>query len=153
MLIRFAKKFAPLYAEDLVHDVFLRIWGSSALDLPENELRRILFTSVRNACMDYLRRLALETKTVNFRKMQLQMDELAFAEDVENLFIREDMMHVLMRKIDELPETGREIFLKSYIDGMKAADIAEQMNLSVRTVENHLYRSLLTLRRYFSHFC
>ena len=47
------------------------------------------------------------------------------------------MAHV-MAKINELPEKRREIFLLSYMEGLKAAEIAERLNLSTRTVENQL---------------
>ena len=60
-------------------------------------------------------------------------------------------MELLMKKVEELPESGQEIFRLSYLEGMKAAEIAEQLGLSVRTVENQLYRSLLYLRKHCSH--
>lgn len=46
------------------------------------------------------------------------------------------MAHV-MAKINELPEKRREIFLLSYMEGLKAAEIAERLNLSTRTVETN----------------
>ena len=61
--------------------------------------------------------------------------------------MREDLLELLMKKIAELPERSQEIFRMSYIEGLKAAEIAERLNLSVRTVENLLYRSLLHLRK------
>jgi len=147
-LISFARKFTSMYAEDLVHDVFMKLWDSAVFDLPENELSRILFASVRNACIDHIRRLNTETKTINTQKQQLLMDELAFAEDAEELFIRKDLVEKLMQKADELPEKRKEVFLKTYVEGMKTSEIAEQLELSVRTVENHLYRALLFLRKF-----
>ena len=60
-------------------------------------------------------------------------------------------MELLMKKVEELPERGQEIFRLSYLNGMKAAEIADRLGLSVRTVENQLYRSLLYLRKHCSH--
>lgn len=152
MLIRFAEKFVSAgYAEDMVHDVFLKFWDKPAFDLPEKELKRVLFTSVRNICIDYLRRLNLETEIVNTKRIQLQIDELFYAENLENLYLQKDLVGILMKKIDELPEKGREIFKLAYIEGMKASEIAEEMGISVRTVETHLYRSLQYLRKHCSH--
>jgi RNA polymerase sigma-70 factor (ECF subfamily) len=146
-LIRFARTFAPLYAEDMVHDVFLKIWETPVFDLPDGELKRILFASVRNACIDRIRRTQTENRILG-EQLQLQADELAFAENADDLYLRNDLMAFVMKKIEELPEKSREVFLKSYIDGWKASEIAEQMNLSVRTVENHLYRALVYLRKH-----
>ena len=61
--------------------------------------------------------------------------------------MRKDLLDLLMKKVAELPERSQEVFRMSYLEGLKAAEIAERLNLSVRTVENLLYRSLLYLRK------
>ena len=150
-LICFARKFVFLYAEDLVHDVFLKIWGTAIFDLPEKDIKKVLFASVRNACIDHIRRISLETKTANEKKLRLQMEELVFAENMEELFMQKDIMAMVKKKIEELPEKSREIFLKTYLEGLKASEVAEQLNISVRTVENQLYRALIYLRHKCAH--
>ena len=79
--------------------------------------------------------------------IQLKLDELDFFEASDELFMTQDILNILLEKIDELPEKSRIIFRLSYIEGLKASEIAEQMDLSVRTVENQLYRSLQQLRK------
>ena len=61
--------------------------------------------------------------------------------------MRKDLLDLLMKKVAELPERSQQIFRMSYLEGLKAAEIAERLDLSVRTVENQLYRSLLYLRK------
>lgn len=152
MLLRFAEKFvSSFFAEDIVHDVFLKLWDRQVFLLPENELKRILYAAVRNACIDHLRRLNMEQEIMDRRAIQLKLDELDFFEASDELFMRKDLLNFLMSKVDELPERSREIFRLSYVNGLKAAEIAEQLNLSVRTVENQLYRALLHLRKSCSH--
>ena len=129
MLIRFAEKFVSgFFAEDIVHDVFLKLWDKQVFRLPENDLK-------------------IEQEIIDHRALQLKLDELDFFEASDELFMREDLLELLMKKIAELPERSQEIFRMSYIEGLKAAEIAERLNLSVRTVENLLYRSLLHLRK------
>jgi len=148
MLLHFANKFvSSFYSEDIVHDVFIKLWDRQVFLLPKNELKRILYVAVRNACIDHLRRLSLEQDIIDKRAFQLKLDELDFFESSDELFMRKDLMEQLMKKVDELPERCREIFKLSYIQGMKAAEIAKELDLSVRTVENHLYRALLFLRK------
>ena len=107
MLMRFAEKFVSgFFAEDIVHDVFLKLWDKQVFRLPENDLKRVLYVSVRK-----------------------------------------DLLDLLMKKVAELPERSQQIFRMSYLEGLKAAEIAERLDLSVRTVENQLYRSLLYLRK------
>lgn len=148
MLIRFAEKFVSgFFAEDMVHDVFLKLWDKQVFRLPENDLKRILYVSVRNACLDYLRRVNMEQEILDRRALQLKLDELDFFEASDELFMRKDLLDQLMKKVAELPERSQQIFRMSYLEGLKAAEIAERLDLSVRTVENLLYRSLLYLRR------
>ncbi|MCD7930274.1 MAG: RNA polymerase sigma-70 factor [Tannerellaceae bacterium] len=148
MLLRFAEKFvSPFYAEDIVHDVFLKFWDRQVFLLPENELKRVLFVAVRNACFDQLRKFNLEQEYLDKSIIQLKLDELEFYENAEQQFIQKELLALLLQKVDELPERSREIFKLSYLEGLKAAEIADRLDLSVRTVENQLYRALLHLRK------
>ena len=151
-LLRFAEKFvSPFYAEDIVHDVFLKLWDRQVFLLPESELRRVLYVAVRNACIDHLRRLSQEQEYIDRRMLQLRLDELDFFEASDKLFMQKDLLDLLLKKVEELPERSREIFKLSYLEGLKTAEIAERLNLSTRTVENQLYRALLFLRKSSSH--
>lgn len=152
MLLRFAGKFVSgFFAEDIVHDVFLKLWDRQVFLLPDEDLKRILYVAVRNACIDHLRRSNMEQEILDRRAIQLKLDELDYFESSDELFMRQDLMLLLMRKVEELPERNREIFRLSYLKGLKAAEIAKQLDISVRTVENQLYRSLLYLRKHCSH--
>ena len=152
MLLRFAGKFVSgFFAEDIVHDVFLKLWDKQVFLLPDDDLKRILFVAVRNACIDHLRRSNMEQEILDHRAVQLKLEELDYFESSDELFMRKDLLELLMKKVAELPERSQEIFRLSYLKGMKAAEIAEQLGLSVRTVENQLYRSLLYLRKHCSH--
>lgn len=152
MLHRFASKFVSgFFAEDIVHDVFLKLWDRQVFLLPDDDLKRILYVAVRNACIDHLRRSNMEQEILDRRAVQLKLDELDYFESSDELFMREDLMLLLMKKVEELPERNREIFRLSYQKGLKAAEIAKQLDISVRTVENQLYRSLLYLRKHCSH--
>ena len=154
MLLRFAGKFVSgFFAEDIVHDVFLKLWDKQVFLLPDDDLKRILFVAVRNACIDHLRRSNMEQEILDHRAVQLKLEELDYFESSDELFMRKDLLELLMKKVAELPERSQEIFRLSYLKGMKAAEIAEQLGLSVRTVENQLYRSLLYLRKHCSHLC
>ena len=133
------------------NDVFLKLWDKQVFLLPDDDLKRILFVAVRNACIDHLRRSNMEQEILDHRAVQLKLEELDYFESSDELFMRKDLLELLMKKVAELPERSQEIFRLSYLKGMKAAEIAEQLGLSVRTVENQLYRSLLYLRKHSAH--
>jgi len=147
-MLRFAEKFVShFYVEDIVHDVFLRLWDRQVFLLPDNELRRVLYVAIKNACIDQLRKLSQEQEYIDKRVLQLKLDELDYFEASDELFMQKDLLRILMQQVEELPERSREIFKLSYLEGLKAAEIAERLNLSTRTVENQLYRALVFLRK------
>ena len=153
MLLRFAEKFvSKFYAEDIVHDVFLKLWDRQVFLLPENDIKRILYVAVRNACIDQLRKVNMEQEYIDKRAVQLKLDELDFYESSDELFMKKDLLQLLLQKIELLPERSREIFKMSYLEGLKAAEIAERLNISTRTVENQLYRALIFLKKSASHY-
>lgn len=153
MLLRFAAKFVSSYhAEDIVHDVFLKLWDKQLFKLAEVDLKRILYTATRNACIDYLRRLSLEQELIDKRALQLKLDELDYFEASDEVFMRNDLLAVLIGKIEELPPRTQEVFKLFYLEELKTAEIAEKLAISVRTVENLLYRALQYLRKNCSPF-
>ena len=62
--------------------------------------------------------------------------------DMEN----EDLRKRINQAIGELPDKCREIFVLSYLKDMKNSEIAQMLNVSVRTVEAHIYKALKNLR-------
>jgi len=148
MLLRFAEKYVSLpTAEDLVHDTFLKLWDKQLLVLPENDLKNLLYATVRNACIDHLRKQKFENETLDSRSVQLKLEELAFFKDAEVVFMRKDLIEYIMEKVAKLTERQQQIFKMAYIEGMKSAEIAVELHLSPRTVENQLYRIVLNLRQ------
>lgn len=124
MLLRFAGKFVSgFFAEDIVHDVFLKLWDKQVFLLPDDDLKRILYVAVRNACIDHLRRLNMEQEILDHRALQLKLEELDYFESSDELFMRKDLLELLMKKVEELPGRSQEIFRLSYLNGMKAAEI------------------------------
>ena len=61
------------FAEDIVHDVFLKLWDKQVFRLPENDLKRVLYVSVRNACLDCLRRMNMEQEIIDHRALQVKI--------------------------------------------------------------------------------
>ena len=160
------KRFAREYvlsdedAENIVQDVFLDFWEKKELlPLPINILA-YLFTSIKNRCIDFLRHKIVQKEVEN--KMQeeyrltLQMKYYALGELDEGIFEKDDVEQLLSKVIDSLPERCREIFLKSKIEGKKQKEIAEEMNISINTVETQMgiaYKKLRNeLKDYFPLF-
>lgn len=72
------------------------------------------------------------------------------AEDiVQDIFLKiwdKDRMDIVYASIEKLPPKCRDIFKKAYLEGQKHTAIVEELNISVRTVETHIYKALKFLR-------
>ena len=147
-MVHFALKFVHQEeAEDIVQDVFISFWDKDLEALSEEEVSRLLFASVRNRCIDRLRRLQNEQLYLERQATQLRIEELDYYDNSDTRFMQKDMMSQIEKHIAQLPEKSQRIFHMAYNEGLRAAEIAEKLSLSVRTVENMLYRSLQHLRK------
>jgi RNA polymerase sigma-70 factor (ECF subfamily) len=146
----FASKFTDrATAEDLVQDVFMRIWVSREMSPINESLKAYLFRAVRNRCINHLEHLKVKAGYEAGEMIELQIREAEFFQSPEQLLIRKEQLEQVRQEIEKLPEKSRKVFKMAYDDGMKAADIAEELHLSVRTVETQIYKALKTLRSIF----
>lgn len=146
-LIFFARKFVDAYAaEDLVHDVFLKIWDKKSTIIVEKDIRNYLLSMVQHACYDYLKHQQIEDTFLSKAVRQLKLDELKYYELSKDDLWDKDKIEAVYASIERLPSKCRDIFKKAYLEGQKHTDIAEELNISVRTVETHVYKALKFLR-------
>ena len=138
----YAKRFqrgADGEADDLVNETFARLIsydGWRELDSPSAFAHRIL----RNIALDAVRR----SKIVSIRAVA-SFDELGLVDEAPNpeaVAVSRDELRRLMRIVAELPPQARRVFNLKRVYEMSTADIAEQLGLSVSTVEKHLTRAL-----------
>ena len=146
-LIFFARQFIDTFtAEDIVHDIFLKIWDKRSTIVVEENTRNYLFSMVQHACYDHLKHQQVENNFMNRAIQQLKLDELKHYESSKDHLWEEDKMEAVYASIEKLPPKSRNIFKKAYLEGQKHTDIAEELAISVRTVETHVYKALKFLR-------
>jgi RNA polymerase sigma-70 factor (ECF subfamily) len=146
-LIFYARKFVDYQtAEDVVHDVFLKIWFSESVMLVNENISSYLFNAVRNMCLDLLKHQAVHDDYVSKAVLALKMEELASDENIVDKLIEQEKIDAVYKAIDRLPEKCREVFVQAYIEEKKNVEIAEQLHISVRTVEAHIFKALKLLR-------
>ena len=143
-MFRFAKEYVLFDedAENIVQDVFLLLWEKrEVLDI-HISLVSYLFALVKNKSLDYLRHkvIADEYKQELSAKLTaLELLNYSFTSD-------EEIEQILMTAINKLPERCRQVFLKSRIEGKRNREIANELNLTVSTVENQMTIALRKLR-------
>ncbi len=146
-LLAFGRRFVDeSTAEDIVHDVFLKLWSKYPEKLREPGLYAYLLRMVQHACLDYLKHLRVEETYLEQAWRELAQEEIKRAETDEILPQTTDKMAFIYDAIGKLPPKCKEIFVKAYLEEQKHTDIATELNISVRTVEAQIYKALKTLR-------
>lgn len=145
-LFRFAESYVccPGIAEDIVQEVFIKIWEDRASRI-NRSLRAYLFLMVRNRCIDYLRTMKVEDK----RKLKL-MESQILSDSVE-LNMDETITREIKKAIEELPAQCKEVYKMSVFDGLKHAEIAEELDISVDSVKVQVFRAKKGLRKKLLH--
>ena len=128
-------------SEDLVQDAYLRLLEYRSMLRPDT-VKYFLFTIVRNLVSDYLRRFY---KRQELSLYWMETDEV---ESADTHAIVHDLQVQELRRIKALPKQRRRIYVMNRFEGKNAADIAAELNLSQRTVENHLFISRKEVRMY-----
>ena len=151
-LFLFAKEYVLFdeEAENIVQDIFLMLWEKKDILRVDVSLTAYLFTLVKNKCIDFLRhRMVEQIYSENIQQEyneELNVKLFALESFDHNFSSEEDIETLLRNAIDKLPERCRLIFIKSRIEGKKYKEIAEELNLSVNTVEGQISIALKKLR-------
>lgn len=128
-------------AEEIVQNVFLKIWESPS-DLEEiQKLKPYLYKSVINLSINHVNR----QKTIEFHHNKILSDATTI--DVTDLDDDNELIILLHQEIEKLPVQCRKVFKMSRFERLKYKEIAELLSLSERTVENHIGAALKQLRK------
>lgn len=135
-LQQFAVSFvrSPEVAEEIVSDVFIKVWKKRA-GLPRiNNLKLYLFISTKNGALNYLR----SQKKVFLQPEQylVQLQSIYF--NPEKLMLTAEMMNRVQKAINDLPPRCQLIFKLIKEDGLKYREVAELLQLSIKTIENQM---------------
>jgi len=147
-------QFALIYvndqstAEEIVHELFIWLWEKRKGLNIHTSLKSYLFLSVRNRSFNYIRntkpQFSLDDTFLELEDELLQ--EISSNEQLDMLQLQE----VVKSAIDELPPKCREIFLLSRESELTYAQIAEELSVSKKTVENQMGIALKRLKEKLS---
>jgi len=131
-------------AEEIVQEVFLRLWLNAETLVPELSLRSYLFTIARNLSFDFLR------KAANSRKLR---EEIFYSGSALHDRTQEELIHAeydLLRKkaIETLPPKRRRIYTLSREEGMSYEDISRELGISISTVKTQMSKALQSMKEY-----
>jgi len=154
-MVRFACEYvvSKEEAENIVQDAFTDLWDKRRGSLADiKHLQASLFVGIRNRCIDFLRRQIVAREAEDAMQEIFLLDRRMRFDSLEafdqNILDADDNIEdVVMKAIDALPEKCREIFIKNKLEGKKQKDIADELNISVNTVESQMAIAYKKLRQ------
>lgn len=136
-LYRFSFSFVKYreVAEEIVSDVFIKVWQMRSRLTAIHNLKVYLLTIAKIFSINYIQR--------NYKNASLSLDEMDIEPAIaysnpEELYISSEMLHTIGQAIQQLPPQCRLIFLLVKEDGLTYKEVAEVMHISVLTVRNQL---------------
>lgn len=150
-LCRYAMRFVhdEDATEDLVQDCFLRLYERREALTPTS-ISSLLFTMVRNRCLNYLKHQVLvdgyQVDAVRQREGSEQLYALDMTGDADATLVYDDLKRQLDAIIASLPPRTREVFAMSRNEGMKNKEIAAALGISEKVVEKHITKALAAMR-------
>ncbi len=130
-------------AEDIVSDIFFNFWKNQSFHQVSTSYRGYLFRSVRNRSYNYLAKELNKTDSLSDNNVR------DFAQNETPLYIMQiDELQVRINNIiGSLGPQCQKVFLMNRLEGRANKEIAGELNLSVRTVETHVFKAISTLRK------
>ena len=152
LLFLYAQKFVrdEDIALDLVQDVFALVWEKKKFHLTDEHLKAYLFNSVRNACVNHLKHEKVVQRFRDDQLADLTIMELKYYKSGEKSLIEMENLDKIYQAINSLSGIHREIIELSRFEGLKNKEIAERLNIPVRTVETRLFRAISSLKEKLS---
>ncbi|HEY4784441.1 MAG TPA: RNA polymerase sigma-70 factor [Bacteroidales bacterium] len=128
-------------AEEIVNDVFLKIWEDGENIRIETSLKSYIYKAIINRCINALQK--------NKRELAYQTDLTSVPDESYELRqIEENELAVkLYAAIDQLPDQCRKVFEMSRFEEMKQQEIADKLGISIKTVKNHITIALKQLSK------
>lgn len=147
-------------ANDLLQDLFLKVWRNKENLNPEKSIKSYLFYAAKNLSLNYFRdkrkkeRITIPLGEENLspdNKNTGRMEKNFITQSAEELYIQNSLQNELHKALQSLPERSRIAFYLSRYEELSHAEIAEIMKISPKTVNNLIMRALELLRKCLRH--
>ena len=132
------------YAEEIVQDVFMRVWLHRDQINPDLSFKSYIFTIARNLTFNFLNKAVHDKKLKEeiFYKSQISHNS------TENLLLDADYEILKKQAIDQLPPKRKQIFEMSRHEGKSYEEISKELGISVSTVKTQMSKALESIREF-----
>lgn len=136
----------PDLAEDLLQEVFLKLWNVRSRLNENQSLKNYLYTIADNLVLNVIR----HDKVVAKHRSDADVVIFTNTENPEFMLQEKEWKSRLENAIASLPEKQRIVFLMSRLEDLSYQEIADRLSISIKTVETHMVKALKQLRENFS---
>jgi len=139
--------FDKTFAEDITQSVFISIWEKRETIDTETNIAPFLYTIARNQVYRQTEQLLLKYKYEQYQQQKVQ-ENTDIEADINSRFLE----NILSELIEKLPSDRRRIFLLSRKENLSNKEIASRLQISEKTVETQIRRSLIFLREKMKYY-
>jgi RNA polymerase sigma-70 factor (ECF subfamily) len=135
--------------KDLVQEAFITFWQNTDHILTDYSVTAYLFKIFHSKCIKHLRMMAIETNFSHLSELKMQEIEISYYNPDNNIMgsiFMHDVEKLYEKAISKLPEKCKEIFILSNQEELRSSEIAIKLGISVRTVENQIYKAIRIVR-------
>jgi len=139
-------------SKDIVQEVLARFWMENEKLLNKNLVRPYLYKAVKNQALNHKKR---EKRKTGLDALLAESDEILYDSDDQNqinAISYKNLKYDLEKAVGEMPEQRQRIFKMSRFQNMKHKEIAHELQISPKTVETQIYRSLTFLRKKLKYY-
>ncbi|WP_343690723.1 RNA polymerase sigma-70 factor [Chitinophaga sp.] len=135
---------SEIEAEEMVQDVFLKLWLMGDRILEIENLESYLRTTTKHRSLNVLRRHVLEGRIEKALGKEWREENT----EIEDEILIQDVREILNRAVESLPKQQKEVYVLCQQRGLKYEEAAQQLNLSPLTVQTHVKRALRSVRAF-----
>jgi len=127
-------------SEDVVQELFLNLWNNRKKIMITENISGYLFKMAKNQALNHIR------STTNYRNLLDNQDNTPGYYE-ENQLESDEFRIALYDCINQLPDRSKQVLLLHRVQGLKQKEIAEKLDISVKTIKNQIWTSLQKLRK------
>ena len=152
-LVVYAKEYVldTDMASNIVQEAFLKLWEKRNAIKIGTILNAYLYKSVRNLCLNYLRHLKVEDKYAD-KIQQLQLNFEALKDKSAERLLEAEIMERIQVAVDKMTPQCKRVFELSRFEGKSYKEIAQELGIAEKTVENQMGKALKVARAELKEF-
>ncbi len=141
-----AMKFlkSPELAQELVQDVFLKLWEKRTELDKDRPIEAWLYTVARNKVINQFKKMAREQQKAAIQTLEA----VSATEKADKRLLEGEAYQLLNEAVIRLPEKQRQVYTLSRMEGYSRLEIAEQLQISALTVKTHMSRAVLSVKNF-----